>query len=112
MLWFISCTAKPNIQAVRESAGHAHKEYLDARLREGKLLLTGSAFGHDAKTRIGSMFIVNLPSFAEVKAFYEAEPFFMAGVYSDVTITAVKKSRWNPAAAEGAEGRGDGPATV
>lgn len=109
MLWVISCTAKPNIQAVREPARQAHKHYLDAKLQEGMVVLSGSSFGHDGKTRIGSVYIVNVKSFEEARAFYDAEPFAKAGVYEIVTITGVKKSRWNPAAAESAEGRGDRP---
>ena len=112
MLWVISCTAKPNIDAVRRSASAAHKQYLDAKLQEGSLVLTGTALDLDGKTRSGSLFIVNVKTSAEARAFYEAEPFARAGVFESVTITGVMKSRWNPAAADTAEGAGQTPASL
>ena len=111
MLWVRNCTAKPNIQAAREPAREAHKHYLDAKMEEGTVVLTGSSVADDGKTRMGSVYIVNVNSYAEAQAFYEAEPFTKAGVYESVTITGVKKNRWNPAAAQSAEGRGDRPKT-
>lgn len=109
MLWVINCVAKPNIQATREQASVAHKDYLDAKMDEGVVVLTGSSVGADSKSRIGSIYIVNFGTYAEAKAFYESEPFAKAGVYASVTITGVKRNRWNPDAAENAEGRGDRP---
>src|SRR3954465_12604016 len=109
MLWVITCTAKPDIQATREPARHAHKIYLDEKMNDGTVVLTGSSVGDDGKTRVGSIYIVNLKSYEEAKAFYEAEPFAQGGVYESVTITGVKRNRWNPQAAEGAEGRGERP---
>ena len=110
MLWVISCKAKPNIDAVRRANSKAHTEYLDAKLREGSLVLTGGALDLDGKTVIGSVFLVNLKTGAEAQAFYEAEPWAQAGVFESVTITGVLKSRWNPSAAATAEGRGQGVA--
>ena len=109
MLWVISCKVKPNIDAVRRSASEAHTQYLDAKLQEGSLVLAGMALDLDGKTRIGSVFIVNAKTSAEARAFYEAEPFALAGVFESVTITGVMKSRWNPAAAATAEGKGQTP---
>ena len=109
MLWVINCTTKPNIDAIREPAREPHKHFLDAKLSEGTLVLSGTSLGHDGKTRAGSIYIVNVKNYEEARAFYDAEPFSRAGVYQGVTITAVMKSRWNPAAAESAEGRGDKP---
>ena len=109
MLWVINCTAKPDIQEVREPAREPHKHFLDAKLQDGTLVLSGSSFDHDGTTRIGSVYIVNVKSYQEARAFYDAEPFAKAGVYQSVTIRGVKKNRWNPAAAESAEGRGDRP---
>ena len=105
MLWVISCTDKPDISAVHEAALEEHNRYLDARFAEGSLVLGGGAVGADGKTRVGSLFIVNAKSSAEARAFYEAEPLTKAGVFASVTITGVKKNRWNPAAAATAEGK-------
>ena len=106
MLWVISCTDKPNVSEVHKGALDAHNRYLDAKFAEGSLVLGGGAVGPDGKTRVGSLFIVNFKTSAEARAFYEAEPLTQAGVFAKVTITGVKKNRWNPAAAATAEGKG------
>ena len=106
MLWVISCTDKPNIEAVHKPAMAAHNIYLDEKFAEGNLVLAGGAVGADGKTRVGSLFIVNCKTSAEARAFYDAEPLTQAGVFASVTITGVKKNRWNPDAAATAEGFG------
>ena len=70
------------------------------------MVLTGKAVDVDGKTRIGSVFIVNAKTSAEARAFYEAEPFYKAGVFEKVSVVGAMKSRWNPAAAATAEGKG------
>ena len=110
MLWVINCKAKPDNDAIRRSAGAAHTQYLDAKLEEGSLVLSGMALDLDGETRIGSVFVVNAKTGAEARAFFDAEPYARAGAYESVTITGVMKSRWNPAAAATAEGKGQAPA--
>ena len=106
MLWVVSCFDKPNIEELRKAHTDAHNIYLNAKFEAGVLVLGGGAVGLDGKTRVGSLFIVNCKTGAEARAFYEAEPLTQAGVFASVTITGVKKNRWNPDAAANAEGRG------
>jgi len=39
---------------------------------------------------------------ADAKAFVDADPFTKNGVFSNITITRMRKGQWNPEAAEGA----------
>ena len=51
---------------------------------------------------MGSLLIVNVNSRAEAKAFVDNDPFQKAGMFTNVTITRMRKGQWNPGAAEGA----------
>ncbi len=100
MLWTISCTDKPDTAAIREKNLVTHREYLGSQ--KGILILAGATQTDDGNTAIGSLFVVNVNSRAEAKAFSDGDPFTKAGVFSSVTITRMRKGQWNPGAAEGA----------
>ena len=110
MLWVISCVDKKqnsaNIEELRKANSEAHNKYLNEKFEEGHLVLGGGALDLAGKTRTGSLFIVNFKTGAEARAFADNEPFAKAGLFENITITGVKKNRWNPDAAAGAEGRG------
>jgi uncharacterized protein YciI len=74
MLGAISCVDNPDTAAIREPVPISHREYL------------------------GSLFIVNVNSRAEAKAFSDGDPFTQKGVFR--SITRVRRGQWNPAAAE------------
>jgi uncharacterized protein YciI len=100
MLWVISCVDKPNTAATREQHLLPHRSYLQNQKRI--LVLAGATQSDDGKQAIGSLFVVNVNSRAEAKAFSDGDPFTKAGVFSNVTITRMRKGQWNPEAAEGA----------
>ena len=100
MLWIISCADKPNTAAIREKHLQPHRDYLGSQ--KHILVLAGATQSDDGATAIGSLFIVNVNSRAEAKAFSDGDPFTQNGVFSSVTITRMRKGQWNPAAAEGA----------
>jgi uncharacterized protein YciI len=100
MLWAISCVDKPNTAAIREEHLVPHRNYLQSQKRI--LVLAGATQTDDGKEAIGSLFVVNVNSRAEAKAFSDGDPFTKAGVFSTVTITRMRKGQWNPEAAEGA----------
>jgi uncharacterized protein YciI len=100
MLWTISCTDKPNTAAAREEHLLPHREYLQSS--KGILVLAGATQTDDGKEAIGSLFVVNVGSRAEAKAFSDGDPFTRAGVFSNITITRMRKGQWNPQAADGA----------
>jgi uncharacterized protein YciI len=100
MLWTISCVDKANTAAIREQHLLPHRAYLQSQ--KGILVLAGATQSDDGKDAIGSLFVVNVGSRDEAKAFSDGDPFTQAGVFSSVTITRMRKGQWNPEAAEGA----------
>ena len=100
MLWTISCTDKPNTAAIREKVVQTHRDYLQSQ--KGILVLAGATQTDDGNKAIGSLFVVNVGSRAEAKAFSDGDPFTQAGVFASITITRMRKGQWNPGAAEGA----------
>jgi uncharacterized protein YciI len=100
MLWAISCTDKANTAAIREKVLQPHRDYLQSQ--KGILVLAGATQTDDGKEAIGSLFVVNVGSRAEAKAFSDGDPFTKAGVFAAITITRMRKGQWNPGAAEGA----------
>ena len=100
MLWAITCTDKPNTAAIREEHLLPHREYLQSQ--KGILVLAGATQTDDGKEAIGSLFVVNVDSREKAKAFSDGDPFTRAGVFSNVTITRMRRGQWNPEACEGA----------
>lgn len=100
MLWAISCLDKPNTAAIRDKHLIAHREHLTSQ--KGILVLAGATQNDDGTEAIGSLFIVNVKSRAEAKAFSDGDAFTQNGVFANITITRMRKGQWNPAAAEGA----------
>ena len=100
MLWIVSCVDKPNTAAVREQHLQPHRAYLQSQKKI--LVLAGATQSDDGAAAIGSLFVVNVGSRAEAKAFSDGDPFTQNGVFSSVTITRMRKGQWNPEAAEGA----------
>jgi uncharacterized protein YciI len=100
MLWIIACVDKPNTAAIREKHLQPHRDYLGSQKKI--LVLAGATQSDDGAAAIGSLFVVNVNSRAEAKAFSDGDPFTQNGVFSSITITRMRKGQWNPAAAEGA----------
>jgi len=99
-LWTISCVDNPNTAAIREKVLVPHREYLGSKKKI--LVLAGATQSDDGAQAIGSMFVVNVSTRAEAKAFSDGDPFTQNGVFKSVTITRMRKGQWNPEAAEGA----------
>ena len=100
MLWVITCVDNPNTAKIRDEHLKPHREYLGSQKKI--LVLAGATQNDDGTEAIGSCFIVNAGSRAEAKAFSDGDPFTKNGVFSNVTITRMRKGQWNPEAAEGA----------
>jgi uncharacterized protein len=100
MLWTISCVDKPDTTAIRASVLQPHRDYLQSR--KDILVLAGATQNDEGTEAIGSLFVVNVNSRAEAKAFSDGDPFTQNGVFKSITITRMRKGQWNPGAAEGA----------
>ena len=71
MLWVISCVDKANTAAIREQHLLPHRSYLQGQ--KGILVLAGATQSDDGKEAIGSLFVVNVNSRAEAKAFSDGD---------------------------------------
>jgi uncharacterized protein YciI len=100
MLWSIICVDNPDTAAIRDKVVQVHRDYLQSQKKI--LVLAGATQSDDGQTATGSLFIVNVNSRAEAKAFSDGDPFTQAGVFASVTITRMRKGQWNPQSAEGA----------
>jgi uncharacterized protein len=100
MLWAIYCVDKADTAALRERHMRPHREYLDRQ--SSILVLAGATLTDDGVAASGSLFIINATTRAEAEAFSASDPFTQAGIFSRITITRMRKSQWNPQAAEGA----------
>ena len=100
MLWAISRVAAPNFAATREKGLQPHLDYLHSQ--KSILVVSGATLTDDGKAVTGSLLIVNVGSRAEARAFVDGDPFQKAGLFTNVTITRMRKGQWNPQAVEGA----------
>lgn len=100
MLWAITCVDNRDTAVLREQHMQIHRAYLDRQ--KSILVLGGATLTDGGEHAIGSVFIVNVRNRVEAKAFSDNDPFTRAGVFSNVTITRMRKSQWNPKAAENA----------
>jgi uncharacterized protein YciI len=100
MLWAIHCTDKPNTDALRAENLQIHREYLGSQ--KGIIILAGATLSDDGEEMTGSVFIVNVGSRDEAKAFSDGDPFTKAGIFANVTIQRMRKGQWNPESIEGA----------
>ena len=97
MLYLIYCEDRPDGAAIRAATREAHFAYLEKH--RDILLLGGALLGEDGTSRIGSSFLINVPSRTAAEDFSRNEPFTKAGLYHDIRIRHMRRGQWNPAAA-------------
>jgi uncharacterized protein len=97
MLYLIYCEDKPDGATIRAASREAHFAYLVAH--QDIVVLGGALLAEDGVTRIGSSFVINVPSRAAAEDFSRKEPFTKAGLFRDVRIRRMRRGQWNPAAA-------------
>lgn len=96
MLFAISCVDGENVQELREQHLVPHKDYLVGQ--RDKLVLGGALVDADNHP-FGSLYIVNVADRAAAEAFSKGDPFTKHNVFGKVTISAMRKSHWNPGSA-------------
>ena len=94
MLYILYNEDRPDGQAVREATREAHLAYLDRH--KDKVVLGGGLLSEDGATRLGSVFIINVPSRKAAEAFSAEEPFRKAGLFQTVKITRMRRGQWHP----------------
>ncbi|MCR9122554.1 MAG: YciI family protein [Phyllobacteriaceae bacterium] len=89
MHYVIHCLDKPNSVQKRLDHYDAHKAYLaEAPV---KTVISGPLLADDEETMIGSCFVVEAGTLAEVEAFNRADPFHAAELWGQVSIRPFSK---------------------
>jgi len=97
MLYAVHCVDAKGVDELRSSHLAPHKEYLVGQ--KHILVVGGALFTEGTDELLGSLYIVNVANREAAEAFSKGDPFTQAGVFGTVTITAMRKSHWNPASA-------------
>ena len=84
MHYVIHCLDHPGAVEKRLANYEAHKAYLASASM--KMLISGPLLADDEKTMIGSCFLVEAGSLAEVEAFNRGDPFAKADIWGTVSI--------------------------
>ena len=97
MLYAVQCTDAKGVESIRNQYLAPHKDYL---ISQAHILVVGGALlAEGTEALVGSLYIVNVANREAAEAFSGGDPFTQAGVFATVTITAMRKSHWNPASA-------------
>jgi uncharacterized protein YciI len=94
VLYILYNEDRPDAQAIREATREAHLAYLDRH--KDKVVLGGGLLSEDGATRLGSVFIINVPSRKAAEAFSAEEPFRKAGLFKTTKITRMRRGQWHP----------------
>jgi uncharacterized protein YciI len=78
----------------------SHIDYLHQR--KSILVLAGATLKDDDSGATGSLFIINAQTRSQAEAFSAGDPFTKAGIFERITVTRMRKSQWNPQAADNA----------
>jgi uncharacterized protein len=97
MLYAVHCVDAKGVDELRNKHLAPHKEYLVGQ--KHILVVGGALFTEGTDELLGSLYIVNVADRDAAVAFSKADPFTKAGVFGTVTITAMRKSHWNPGSA-------------
>ena len=82
MLFAIHAIDQPKALPTRLANYKAHKAFLSNTSRFGvKIVMSGPLVSDDGQTMIGSLFLIEAPSRAEVEAFNRANPFAAASIW-------------------------------
>jgi uncharacterized protein len=94
MLWAVYCIDNADTEALRAEHLVVHRKYLDEW--NTRIFFSGPLQSDDAKTSLGSLFILNVKDRAEAELYANSEPFNKNGVYKSVTIHRMRKGRYSP----------------
>ena len=89
MHYVIHCLDHPGAVQKRLAHYDAHKAYLASASM--KTVISGPLLADDEETMIGSCFVVEADSLAEVEAFNRNDPFHKGGLWQTVSIHPFSK---------------------
>lgn len=90
MPYIIETFDKPNCLAIRQAHRNAHLEFLEQN--KALLLACGAKLHDDGADQGGGLYIVDLETSTEARAFIEQDPFFKVGLFAEVKITRWRKA--------------------
>ena len=97
MLYILYNEDRPDGLAIREATREAHLAYLERH--KDKVVLGGGLLSEDGRTRLGSVFLINVPDRKAAETFSAEEPFRKAGLFGTTKITRMRRGQWHPEAA-------------
>lgn len=88
MLFAVHALDRNDMLPTRLANYDTHKAFLSDTSRFGvKIVMSGPLVSDDGERMIGSLFLIEAPSRAEVETFNRADPFAAADIWEKVTIT-------------------------
>lgn len=93
MLYVIHALDAEGALPARLATYDAHRSYLSQDHGAVSLVMSGPLVGDDGETMIGSFLLVEAPDRASAEAFNRGDPFFAAGIWRQVSVTAFLKRR-------------------
>lgn len=84
MEYFFYCRDKPGTSELRKKIVETHWSFMDHYVPH--MIARGPTLGDDWSTQTGSMHIVDLPNSEAAQVFAFDEPYYKAGVYSEVLV--------------------------
>jgi len=94
MHFVIHAVDRPNALATRAKHYRVHRVHLDQANQYGVSVTTaGTLVAADGETPVGSLFILEAPSRAEVDSFTASDPYHVNGVWQTVDVHYYNKKR-------------------
>ncbi len=93
MLYIINAWDKPGTADLVAKTLETHQHYLHDS--EHVLVLAGGMRADDG-ARLGSVYLLNVPTRKAAEAWLAAEPFHKAGVFGSTTLEKMRKAHWHP----------------
>ncbi|WP_342360808.1 YciI family protein [Terrarubrum flagellatum] len=88
--WLMVCRHKPDVEDLREKTREAHRAHVASGGGGVARVLIGSALTEDdAATALGNFGVLEADSREAAIRFAETDPYALAGIVADVTITAL-----------------------
>lgn len=104
MFFAVMCTDNADATAVRDELMQAHTDYLMNHL--DKIVWAGAR--QHAGDACGSFYLLSVATEDDARAFADADPFAIAGVFSAIEISNVRRGIFQPVLALGPAGNAPG----
>lgn len=90
MLYVAYCLDKPGHAAIRAAHRPAHLEFL--KQHAAQIVIAGPVLSEDGQQMVGSLFILELESRADLDRFLQSDPYAKAGLFASVDARPWRKT--------------------